>query len=371
MSGVFGRAVRDTYDMKAETRDIQLDIYRALIMIYIISVIHVAYWFDIVPEPWRSLILFEMPVVFFITGASLQVSRSRKSVKATLINRAGRVLEPYYIYALAVVLMSLVMSVVSGRQIAPERYLLALIPVDGVLPVRYCYHLWFILPYMVISCSFPLQQKIMDKIGRNLWLVVCLAVFISVTLLRTPITSLFPPAYQDGLYEFVCEIACYNVFMLFGFLFYRRLRRNTLSILALLVSAILLPAMLCGFFDPLPMQSHKFPPDLVFMIYGVWALVVLGAVLQNFKLRCNRIISWWNVNGYTLYLWQNIGYTVVAVAAAHVGFDGFSDGCWPLNMLVLAIMIFVVVSAVGLIAVRYERLCRDILKKAAKITKNV
>jgi len=338
-------------------------------MIYIISVIHVVYWFDIGPEPWRSLILFEMPVVFFITGASLQVSRSGKSFKATLINRTRRVLLPYYIYAFAIILMSLAVSVLSGKQIETGRYFLALIPKDGVLPIPYCYHLWFIVPYMVVACSFPLQQKIMDKVGPHLWLIACVAAFIFVSLLRTEISPIFPSSCREAMYESVSEIACYNVFMLLGFLFYKHISRNALAIMALVMSAMFIPAMICGFFDPVPMQEHKFPPDLTFMIYGIWALVVLGAVAQYVKLRGNRIVNWWNVHGYTLYLWQNIGYMVVAIAASKSGYGNFSSGYWQMCLPLMAIIMFVVVSAVGLIAVPYERLCFGALKKLRKMLK--
>ena len=39
-------------------------------MIHIVCVIHVIYWIKIFDEPWRSLLLLEMPAIFFIAGAS-------------------------------------------------------------------------------------------------------------------------------------------------------------------------------------------------------------------------------------------------------------------------------------------------------------
>ena len=60
-------------------RDTQLDIYRALAMIYIICVIHVVYWLGIGNELITSIILFEMPVIFFITGASFSLQTKEKS----------------------------------------------------------------------------------------------------------------------------------------------------------------------------------------------------------------------------------------------------------------------------------------------------
>lgn len=56
------------------TRDLQLDGYRGIVMIYIVCVIHVVNWLDYNIEPYNSFMLFEMPIIFFISGASLTFS---------------------------------------------------------------------------------------------------------------------------------------------------------------------------------------------------------------------------------------------------------------------------------------------------------
>ena len=53
-----------------QQRDTTLDACRGLAMMYIVCVIHVAYWLYPVAEPLKSVLLFEMPAMFFIAGAA-------------------------------------------------------------------------------------------------------------------------------------------------------------------------------------------------------------------------------------------------------------------------------------------------------------
>lgn len=75
------------------TRDLQLDGYRGIVMIYIVCVIHVVNWLDYNIEPYNSFMLFEMPIIFFISGASLTFSGD-KNFWQNLNNRLWRILVP-------------------------------------------------------------------------------------------------------------------------------------------------------------------------------------------------------------------------------------------------------------------------------------
>lgn len=46
-------------------------------MMYIVGVIHTIYWLPVTENVFKSLLLFEMPVVFFITGASYTLSNPK------------------------------------------------------------------------------------------------------------------------------------------------------------------------------------------------------------------------------------------------------------------------------------------------------
>lgn len=99
---------------KKETRerDRQLDIYRSISMIYILCVIHVVYWLWIGSEPLKSILLIEMPIIFFISGAAARLSyKDNRKFGDVLLSRFKRVLVPYYIYALVVFLIFLCLSI--------------------------------------------------------------------------------------------------------------------------------------------------------------------------------------------------------------------------------------------------------------------
>lgn len=169
-------------------RDIQLDMYRGLSMIYVVCFIHVIYWLKIGSEPLLSLMLFEMPIIFFISGASLSFNKKPRSFRKTLWSRIRRVVIPYYIYAVVMVLIVALLSViwhywlpniigVFGEKVA-TKYMFDITAYSwgdvwsilsfGNIPQSPCvWHLWFILPYLILSCSFEMQKRILTKINRG------------------------------------------------------------------------------------------------------------------------------------------------------------------------------------------------------------
>lgn len=110
-------------------------------MIYVVCFIHVIYWLKIGSEPILSLMLFEMPIIFFISGASLSFRKEPRSFWNTLCSRFKRVVIPYYIYAVLMIALVAILTLV--------------------------WHLWFILPYLILSCSFEIQKRILTKINRG------------------------------------------------------------------------------------------------------------------------------------------------------------------------------------------------------------
>ena len=154
-------------------RDTQLDIYRALAMIYIICVIHIVYWLGIGEEPIKSLVLFEMPVIFFITGASFSLQTKDKTFKETVVSRFNRVMMPYYIYVLVVMLIVLVCQTVGCSWMGYEvpsidiKSIRNLISGGGVEGFPFNSHMWFVKPYMLLSISFFFQKKLISKCKRG------------------------------------------------------------------------------------------------------------------------------------------------------------------------------------------------------------
>lgn len=281
-------------------RDVQLDIYRALAMVYIVCFIHVMYWLGFGGEPLRSIALVEMPVIFFISGASLSLSGKERGLVQTLCNRARRVLIPYYIYALVMVLAVVLLSLVSHRCDITSyglKDVAKILLCQDIPQAPYVWHLWFIVPYMLLTCTFQWQRRVLTKVNRGGYFVLTVLLFVGVQWLSD--------------YALLRNVCCYNVFMVAGYCFYRRMKVQhvvavaIVSVLALLVGTEVFDVSFT------PMQGHKFPPDWFYVTWGMLALCLLSLLVWKVRLPDCRLLQLWNTRGYTIYLYQNVVCAVV------------------------------------------------------------
>ena len=262
-------------------RDTQLDIYRALLMMYIPCVIHVLYWLGDGREPYMSVLLVEMPLVFFLSGAAFSVSKSRLGLWHTFLNRVKRVVLPYYIYAAVLVSIGLIASLLCLKtglsQYLPldiTRYgwndITAIILGRDIPQFPFIWHLWFIPPYLILSCTFPLQVKLMKKMNCWLYLAICLLLFLVVQALT--------------------------------------------GLLAGATALVIVLVGVLGFgMDFCPMQGHKFPPDWLFVIYNVFVLCFVALIVSRFTISNNRLFRIWSERGYNIYLYQSVVFAIVHV----------------------------------------------------------
>ena len=166
------------------SRDEQLDMYRALAMIYIVCFIHVASWLHIVKEPLFSMMLFEMPVIFFIAGAAQLLSNKSKPFLQIVLSRFKRVVIPFYIYSVVTLLFLFILTLVwkyfypqilttFGENVANKytydifsyswRDALSIILCQDIPQAPIMWHTWFIVPYFLLSCLIWLQSKAARK----------------------------------------------------------------------------------------------------------------------------------------------------------------------------------------------------------------
>ena len=289
-------------------RDTQLDIYRALLMMYIPCVIHVMYWLGNGSEPYLSVLLVEMPLVFFLSGAAFSVSRSRRGLWPTFLNRVKRVLLPYYIYAFLLVAIGLVVSLLCAKTgwlrswpVDITRYGwkddAAILLCHDIPQYPFIWHLWFIPPYLILSCTLPLQTRLMQKMSPWLYLAICLALF----LIAQSLTSI----------SLLRQVLCYNVFLVCGYLFYRKLNSATTALAGAAALALVLVAVWALGMDFCPMQGHKFPPDWLFVAYNLFVLCLIALVVNRFTIRNNRFLRIWSERGYNIYLYQSVVFAIV------------------------------------------------------------
>lgn len=280
-------------------RDLQLDAYRGMSMLYIVCFVHVLYWLQLGTEPYLSICLVEMPIIFFIAGASQSFRVKTRPIKATFVNRIKRVVIPYYKYAFVMLLMLLVLSVFGKADISaysPKDSLKILLFYD-IPQLPFMWHLWFILPYLFISCTFDFQKRILNNMNHEVYLLICCLAFGLAQYLSAN--------------QMIRNVLVYNIFMVIGYCYYRKVKKRQLIIgeIAFFMVLLLLKSVGVHF---APMQAHKFPADMVFLIYNLFALCVLSLIFGKIYIKSNKVLNFWTKNGFDLYLYQNVSYMIVA-----------------------------------------------------------
>ena len=294
-------------------RDVQLDHYRALMMLHVIFG-HVIYWLLDGREPYQSFVLFAMAGTFFIAGASVAARPRRRGLWETVVSRFDRVVIPFYVYAAVIIVFSIAAMAIAGDKawIGFERFIISEYGWKDMLKILLCQeipgvpfsaHIWFLQPYLILSCTFPLQVKLMKRCNRHFYFVACFLVFLAVQFVTR--------------HELLREVACYNVFMVAGYLYYRRagvVARVVVGLCA--AAAIVAYVAMGGHFCP--MQGHKFPPDWVFATYGIFALCAVSLLLGRIRIPANRFLEIWNVRGFNIYLYQSVVFVFVAILSSRL-----------------------------------------------------
>lgn len=285
-------------------------------MLYVLCITHVFYWLYIGTEPAKSLILVEMPIIFFISGASLSLAK-QKSFVQTLLNRTKRVLVPYYIYAIVVIgciaLLSIIwylfhyqlISAIGLEKACNYAYDITeykwrdvwnILGFIDISQAHFIYHLWFILPYLILTCTFGLQISLMHKMNRWVYVLLCVFFFLFFQAIR--------------FNHLLTTLLGYNIFMVIGYLFYRKIKLcHVVSVCFLSLVIIVFYIVMVGGFCP--MQDHKFPPDWLFVTYNMAILCFLSLVFWKLKIPCTKVLKLWNTRGYTIYLYQSVVFAIV------------------------------------------------------------
>ena len=341
-------------------RDVRLDAIRGYTMMYIICFIHLVYPFLPYTSNAVSLILVEMPVLFFVSGASARLSRP-KSFWQLLTSRIRRVLLPYYVYAA----LSLVVIFIFGLASYSFglRDFLAILLARDIPCLPYAMHLWFIVPYLIISVSFHFQRRLASEWGGAYLLLVVALVVCTDLALNSQLAN-----YQ--IVKSACRILlyllCYNVFFVAGFVCYRRVSTRK-TVIVMMVAALLLVLLSKGRIPDF--QMEKFPPSTLFMLYGIVSLSALSLIARHIRLPYPPIAAFWNRHCYTIYLYQSYGMWFFA---SFIGSVILTQWPWWAVLIVGTISLFVINTVLALIISAVSRtghLCSGLTKKDNRATK--
>jgi len=123
-------------------------------------------------------------------------------------------------------------------------------------------------------------------------------------------------------------------------------------VLALALAGMIGPAMLQPASVTLDMQHNKFPPNAIFFLFScVWtAALLIGARLvtstQSEALARSPLVRPFMSAGYSIYLWQGVGYSLAA----------YFGGALGLNIYVIWIVAIALTIALGLLFAPLERI---------------
>ncbi len=340
-------------------RNLNIDIARGALMFYIITILHGVFWLGLVPRPLSTVLLFEMPFIFIISGYAYSLyERTRpnfvfscKQYVGFLMSRATRILVPYYTYTLMCLAIIFVFNLVAEN----SEFEVYDTITSWLNPFNYGrgyslgalnWHLWFVAPFLSVTaffpfCSFIAKLKFRQKFP--LWLTM-----LGFTLIIYVLSSMkFELAY------FLKTCIFYFLWACFGYLLDGRLKIDRMQYVFVILTAIMLLVFFKLLFTiSLDMQLNKFPPSWIFFLFScawVSSIMLILSYLKSHNLKflaSSRLFSPFIKNGYSVYLWQGLGYTV----ATYLGYK--------INLPVYVVWVIAVVltTTMGVIFSPFERI---------------
>jgi surface polysaccharide O-acyltransferase-like enzyme len=169
-------------------RDETIDVFRGFAMLWVVvihNIYHLGYFDRATGDILRSYVLFEMPLFFFITGASNSYSKNNGTIKF-YISRLQRILIPYWIYGLICFIVNFVHSWhKESASFTLTQAIKWIIPWDkqpSALPYL-AWSLWFLPVYLGVIILFPLLRKLKESKFKLFSILPFVALPIAVFLL--------------------------------------------------------------------------------------------------------------------------------------------------------------------------------------------
>ena len=285
-------------------------------MLWVI-VVHVLYWGNFFTNEYVNLIksffLFEMPLFFFITGASNSFSKIN-SYRDFLGRRFRRILIPYGVFAIICAVLSMMKYSLEGSMdiLTGIKVLLSwLVPIDRQMTsLPYLtWALWFIPVYLCVVLIIPILKQMRGSARKIEFAFLLLGVFVLTCLLKM---------------GWLQNVAFYTFWTYVG-LFYRDIklaveqkctRKFFLYIAAAGAAAI---CMLYFAGQPIDMQSNKFPPNIMFFVFSTMMLSLIMLAMPYFDRLFSRlekdnlvgkIFDLFSTRSMTIFLYQVFAFAL-------------------------------------------------------------
>lgn len=342
------RVEQQAVKARAAKRDPGLDVARGLLMAYVVIVIHGSFWLGLIPAPQSSILLFEMPLIFIVSGAAFAHAPQPATWRAYgfyLLSRGIRIMAPYWAYTLVCAVI-----VIYARGLPVGETLLAWLDpfrrAEGHAYMMLSWHLWFVTPFLVVTALMPLLARL------PVWRMAPLWVWAAGGALMV----LAVDTYWLRATELDRESVTYMLWALFGFgLGAGAARFATRDYGIVLIGALVAMAAALTFYPThvtAVMQANKFPPNAMFFLFScAWVAVWLIAARMIDAKRVESLAQarWLKPfiqSGYSIYLWQGLGYTIASLIGQPNHWNA-----WLIWIVAIALTV-----ALGTLAAPLERL---------------
>ncbi|MEE3344096.1 MAG: acyltransferase [Bacilli bacterium] len=314
--------------MITRKRDCDLDKLRGLAMVYIMF-IHTIFGTGIfngnIIRIVKSYFLIEMPVFFFIAGASNYYSKCNSKMEF-ILKRFKRLLIPYYFYAFIIIIINSIMPKVLNfsYKFSFITWLMPITNLQQSFSVYFTGALWFIPIYLFVMIFFPYLKDYYVKKDKEKSLDIYLPLlYMFLAILLIDLKSMF------YINIFIKKICFYSFFTYLG-LFWNKISNsknrkkiNKILFFVLIISLVGYIFLMFTNYFYIDMQINKQGnqgANLAFMVYGIMGISFIGIIYRyiikivDFVCRI-KIFNWvfkqYKTNTYTIYLFHMIALYIV------------------------------------------------------------
>jgi hypothetical protein len=252
-----------------------------------------------------------MPFFFFLAGSSNSLGKKRTIIRFYL-SRFQRILLPYWIYGIFCVILTII-----ARKIIPfeqEKYFSINLP-NFFTPVSKVPYLtgalWFVSVYLYVILLFPLLKWYYDRHENDNKKYIPL-ILLSIMLVNNGWETLYDAKM----------ILFYGFWMYLGIFFKNFDMYGSIKDKRKIMPVVIFCALCIVWFiqknrSYANMQTNKFPPNIVFLVYSFGSLAtfyILSKYILNFIgiLRNNKLFNWiykqYIENCYTIFLYHPLSF---------------------------------------------------------------
>ena len=291
----------------------ELDFFRGLAILWVLF-IHCIFWMGFLTSDnvmiLKSYLLFEMPLLFLITGAANSLSKKPIKLGTFYFRRLTRILIPYWFFA-AICVFIIQISITFLNFTDNVSYLswfitLGIIPQTSSIPYL-TWHLWYIPVVVIIIFFSPLLIKL-HRTLKNKWKLIPLFLILCFIFLLD--------IFNFGeSYYYIKNTIFYSFWIYLG-LFYCEYKDRKFNKKILITISILSYIAVYFFIEKgysSNMQINKFPPNFVFLILNIGTISLIltfkDAILRIFKsLKLESSINELGKQSYTIYLYHPFAF---------------------------------------------------------------